>query len=122
VAGFRRGAKPPLTGFSQLERRLKPTPHKNVGDPRHGVDHGPRRPRDINSSGRRLDGTAASSRARRIRAVTQASTSMGRDLLLLNRHRKCLISFDIVLKMVSYAITARLIALSTQTLFSGALY
>ncbi|KAN0111730.1 hypothetical protein V8E52_008291 [Russula decolorans] len=90
VAGFHRGAKPPATGLSQLqvERRLKPAPHKNVGDSR--TDHGSRRPRDMTSSSRRLDhGSGTKSRARRTtgRAVTQASSSIRRDLLLPNQHR-----------------------------------
>jgi len=71
----------------------------------------------------RLDhGTGAKSRARRTtgRAVTQASSSIRRDLLLLNQHRKCLISFDVVLKMISYVSTARSIAPFMQTLFSEA--
>lgn len=118
MAGFHRGAKPPVTGtgFSQIERRLKPAPHKNVG-----IDHGSRRPRDTNSSRRVLDhGTGAKGRARRTRAVTQAPSSIRRDLLLLNQHRKCLISFDVVLTMVSYVSTARSIALFMQKLSSEA--
>jgi hypothetical protein len=72
-------------------------------------------------SSRLLDhGTGAKSRARRTRAVTQASSSIRRDLLLPNQHRKCLISFDVVLEMVSYVSTARSIARSMQTLFSEA--
>lgn len=90
--GFHRGAKPPVIGSSQLERRLKPVPHKNVGGSR--IDRGPKIPRDMNPSGRLLDSTAAKkSRARRIKAVTQASSIMKRDLLL-NQHRKCLIPFQ----------------------------
>jgi len=121
VAGFYRGAKPPasVTGFSQLERRLKPTPHKNVG-----IGHGSGRPRDMNRLSRRRDhGTGAKSRARQTRAVTavtQASSSIRRDLLLPNQHRKCLISFDVVLKVISYVSTARSIALFMQNLFSEA--
>ena len=73
----------------------------------------------MNPSSRLLDhGKGAKSRARRTRAVTQASSSIRRDLLLLNQHRKYLISFDIVLKMVSHVSIARSIALFTQTLFS----
>ena len=120
MAGFHHGVKPPVTGFSQLERRLKPAPQKSVNDSR--IDHVSGRPRDMNLSGRLVDGTAAKSRARRTRSVTQASSSVRRDILLLNQHRKCLISFNIVLKMVSYVSTARSIAPFMQTLFSGALH
>lgn len=118
VAGFHRGSKPSVTGFSQPERRLKPAPHKNVGHSR--IDHGSRRPRDTS---RHLDdGTGGKSRARRTRAVAQASSSIRRDHLLLNQHRKCLIPFDVVLKVVSHVSTARSIALFMQTLSSEAPY
>ena len=90
VAGFHRGAKPPAIGLSQLERRLKPVPHKNVGGSR--IDHDLKIPRDGNPSGRLLDGTATKSRARRTKAVTQPSSNVKRSLLL-NQHQKCLISF-----------------------------
>lgn len=121
MAGFHRGAKPLVTGSSQLqiERRLKPVPHKNVGDPRIRVDRRPKIARDMNLTGRLSDGTATKSRARRTKAaVTRASSIMKRDLLL-NQHKKCLIVLDVVLDLVSYVRTARSIALSMQTLFSG---
>jgi hypothetical protein len=115
VTGFHRGAKPPVTGFSQLERRLKPAPHKNVG-----INHSSRKPRDTNSSKRLLDhGTGAKSRARRTRAVAQASSSTRRDLLLLNQHRKCLVSFDVVLTMVSCKYSQVNSALYAKIIFGG---
>jgi hypothetical protein len=101
VDGFHRGAKPLVTGSSQLqvERRLKPVPHKNVGNPR--IDRGPKISREMNSSGRLLDGTATKSRARRTKAaVTQAPSIMKRDLLM-NQHKKYLIVLDVVLDLVS---------------------
>jgi hypothetical protein len=98
VAGFHRGTKPPVSGFSRPERRLKPVAHKNVGGIR--IDHGPKTPRDTNASGRRLDGIATKSLARRTRAVAQVTSSRKR-LFLMNQHRKCIITPDIVLKMVS---------------------
>jgi hypothetical protein len=119
VAGFHRGAKPLVTGSSQLqiERRLKPVPHKNVGDLR--IDRRPKIARDMNPTCRLSDGTATKSRARRTKAaVTRASSIMTRDLLL-NQHKRCLIVLDDVLNLVSYLRTARSIALSMQTSFSG---
>jgi hypothetical protein len=118
VAGFHRGAKP-ATGFSQPERRLKPAPHKNVGDYR--IDHGSRKPRDTNPSSRLRDhGAGTKSQARRTRAITQASSSIRRDLLLPNQHRKCLISFDVVLKMVSYVKYSQInSALYAKIVFGG---
>ncbi|KAH9990944.1 hypothetical protein BJV74DRAFT_836416 [Russula compacta] len=83
VAGFHRGAKPPVTGSSRVrvERRIKPVPHKNVGESR--IAHGLKMARD---AGRLLDGTAAKSLARRTKAITQVTSSRKRDLLS-NQHR-----------------------------------
>ena len=98
VAGFYRGTKPTVTGFSQPERRLKPVPHKNVGASR--INNDPKMPKDANASGRIPDGTAAKSSARRTRAVAQVASSRKR-YLLTNQHRKYFVASDILLKMVS---------------------
>jgi len=98
VTGFHNGAKPPIAGFSQLERRLKPIPHKNVGSSRIGY---PKISRDMNALRRPVGGTAAKNLARRIKAVTQVRLSRNRDCLL-NQHRKCFTAFNSALKVVSY--------------------
>lgn len=98
VAGFHRGTKQTVIGFSQPERRLKPIAHKNVGAFRTNND--PKMPKDTNASGRIPDGTAAKSSARRTRAVAQVTSSRKR-YLLMNQHRRYFFAFDIVLKMVS---------------------
>jgi hypothetical protein len=93
VAGFQLGAKHPVLGFSQPERRLKPVPHKNVGG--SGVDHGLNITRDAHTPGRFQNGTAKNP-ARWTRGTARMTSSRKRDLLP-NDHRKCLITFGIVL-------------------------
>ena len=98
VAGFHGGMKPPGTGLSRPERRLKPIPHKNVGSSR--IDHDLNMRRDTNASGRHLDSTATKSLARRTRAVAQVTTGRKHNLLV-NQRGKWVIAPDVLLKVVS---------------------
>ena len=92
VTGFHRGIKLPVTGLARPERKLKPTPHKNVGGP--SIDHGLNLPSDTNASGRHLNGTATRGLARRTSAVAQVTSSRKHNLLV-NQRRMCVITPDI---------------------------
>jgi hypothetical protein len=107
--------KPPVTGLPRPERRLKPTPHKNVGSFR--VDRSVNMPKDTNTSSRHMDGTATKSLARRTRAIARVASSR-RQSLPTDQRRKCVIGSDILPKVISYVRIARLIALPLRASYS----